>query len=72
MSDTELGRAACCYPVKSVLTYLLTARFPTPGLSATHVRIDWLLDWSLAAKQAKLLITYLVAAYPTHRRSKHD
>ena len=27
---------------------------------------DWLLNWSLVAKRARLLITQLTAAYPTH------
>ena len=34
-------------------------------LSVTSVSADWLLDWSLAAKWARLPITYLAAAYPT-------
>ena len=51
---------------------LLTTCFPTAGLSATHVCADWLLDWSLAAKWAQLLISQQTAAYPTHRRSKCD
>ena len=38
------------------------ARFPSAGLSTSHVCTDWLHDWSLVAKWAQLLITYLVAA----------
>ena len=53
-------------------TFFLTTHFPATGLTATYVRADWLLDWSLAAKWVQLLITYLAAAYPTHRRSKHN
>ena len=35
-------------------------------LSTIHVFADWLLDWSSAAKRARLLlITYLVAAFST-------
>ena len=45
---------------------LLSTRFPSAGLSATHFHADWLLYWSLAAKWARLLITQLTAAYPTH------
>ena len=36
----------------TIFTYLLTTRFPTSDLSATHVRPDWLLDWSLTAMWA--------------------
>ena len=39
---------------------LLSTRFPPAGLLTTHVRTDWLLDWSLAAKRARQLITYLL------------
>ena len=56
------------YPINETF---LTTRFPTAGLSAPHVRADWLLDWSLAAEWARLLSTYLTAAYPTQQRSKH-
>ena len=41
---------------------LLPTRFPAAGLSASHVCADWLHDWGLAAKWARLLIIYLVAA----------
>ena len=51
---------------------LLTARFPTAGLLAAQVRADWVLDWSLAATWAWLLIFYLADAIPTHQRSKND
>ena len=40
---------------------LLTTCFPATGLTATHVRAGWLFDLSLAAKRARLLITYLAA-----------
>ena len=51
----------------SFFTYLLTTRFPTSGLSAIHVRLNWLLDWRLVARRGRLLITYQTAAYPTHQ-----
>ena len=54
--------------IEALLASLLSTRFP----SAAHFRKDWLLDWSLAAKWAWLLITRLIAAYPTHWRSKHN
>ena len=57
---------------RSFFAYLLTTRFPSAGLSATHVRAGWLLDCSLGAKWARLLITYLAAAYWIHRRLKHN
>ena len=38
------------------------ARFPSAGLSTSNVSTDWLHGWSLEAKWAQLLITYLVAA----------
>ena len=41
---------------------LISTRFPAAGLSTSHIRADWLHDWSSAAKWARLLITYLVAA----------
>ena len=41
---------------------LISTRFPAAGLSTSHIRADWLHDWSSAAKWAQLLITYLVAA----------
>ena len=41
---------------------LLATPFPTAGISAAHVRADQLLNGSLAAKWARLLITYLTAA----------
>ena len=53
-------------------TSLLTTRFSTAVLLATHVLADWLLDWSKAAKWSCILTTYLVAAYSTHQRSKHN
>ena len=43
---------------------LLFTHFPSAGHSAAHLRADWLFDWSLAAKWARLLITQLTAAYP--------
>ena len=51
---------------------LLSTRIPSAGLSAAHSQADLLLHWSLAAKWARLLITQLTAAYPTHQRTKHD
>ena len=45
-----------------VFTPLCTTRFPTASISAIHIRADWPLDWSSAAKWALLLITYLNAA----------
>ena len=48
------------------LRLLLSARFPSAGLSAAHFRAVWLLNWSLEAKWARILITQLTAAYPTH------
>ena len=48
------------------LASLLSTRFPTAGLKAAHFREDWLLNRSLAAKWAPLLITHLAAAYPAH------
>ena len=54
--------------IEALLASLLSTRFP----SAAHFRKDWLLDRSLAAKWAWLLITRLIAAYPTHWRSKHN
>ena len=54
------------YNPKIFFTHLLTTHFSTTGLSAIDVHADWLLDRSLAAKWAKLLITYLDAAYLTH------
>ena len=52
--------------------YLLLIHFPSAGLSAAQFRVDWLLDWSLAAKWAQPLVTQLAAAYPPHWRSKCD
>ena len=44
------------------LHLLLSTCFPAARLSASHVRADWLHDWSSAAKWPRLLlITYLVA-----------
>ena len=43
-----------------------STRFPSAGLSAAHFCADWLLNWSLAAKWAQLLITHLTAAYPIY------
>ena len=40
-------------------TSILTTRFLRANLSALHVCADRLLDWSLAAKWARLLISYL-------------
>ena len=51
---------------------LLSTRFPSAGLSVAHFCAGWLLDWSLAAKWARLLITQQTAAYPTHRRIKRN
>ena len=48
-----------------VFTSLLITNWP-------HVRRDWLLDWSLAAKRTRLVNTKPSAAYPTHQRSTHD
>ena len=42
-------------------TSLLSTCFPEAGFLATLVRADLLLDWSLAANWAQLLITYLAA-----------
>ena len=50
----------------SYQAFYISPYYPAAGLSAPHVREDWLLDWSL---EAQLLITYLSAAYPKHRRS---
>ena len=47
--------------------FYFTTRFPTAGLSVTHVRAEWFLDWSIAARP---VITYLAAAYATYQRSK--
>ena len=44
---------------------LHSTRFPSAGLSDAHFRADWLLDRSLEAKWAQLLITQLTAACPT-------
>ena len=52
--------------VINFFTPLLSTHFPSAGLSATHFQVDWLLDWSVAAKWAQPLITQLTAAYPTH------
>ena len=54
-----------CYLREFFFTSLRTTCSPAAGLSATDVWADWLLDWSLAAKWAQLLITYLCADYPT-------
>ena len=51
--------------------WLLPA-FHSAGLSDTNIRADWLHDWSLAAKWARILITYLDAANPIHQIFKHD
>ena len=51
---------------------LFFTNFLSAGLLAAHCRTNWLLDWSLAAKWAWLLITQLTAAYPTHPRSNED
>ena len=51
---------------KSETLSSLPTRFSSAGLSAAHFRTDWLLNWSLAAKWARQLITQLTAAYPTH------
>ena len=58
----------CSLPLSCVvfLHFLLSAHFPLTGLSATHFCADWLINWSLAAKWARLLITQLTVAYPTH------
>ena len=40
----------------------VSTRFPAAGLSTSHVRADWLRDWSSTAEWAELLISYLVAA----------
>ena len=45
-----------------------STQFPTAGLSTSYVCADWLHDWSSAAKWARLLIPYLVAALSnTHK-----
>ena len=54
------------------IIFYISPYSPAAGHSATHVRADWLLDWSLAAKWARLLITYLAASYLTLRWSKHN
>ena len=51
---------------------LLTNRIPTAGLSASHVCADWVHGCSLAAKWARLLLTYQAAAYLTNQRSKYS
>ena len=44
---------------------LLSTRFPSAGVSVAHFPADWVLDWSLAAKWVRLLVTQLsAAAYP--------
>ena len=65
------------YPFSSALSYVFNlsspTRFPTAGLPAACVPAGWLLDRSMSAKYAQLLITYYLAtAYPTHQRSKYD
>ena len=50
-----------CLGVKSQQVFLHLS-FPSAGLSAAHFCADWLLNWSLEAKWARLLIT----TYPTH------
>ena len=47
-------------------------RIPDAGLLNSQVHTDWLHDWSLAAKWARILITYLDAANPIHQIFKHD
>ena len=57
-----------CHMAKLCLDLILTCRFLLAGLSMAHFCADQLLDWSLAAKWARLLIT---STYPTHRSFKH-
>ena len=59
-------------PLNDFFTSLLTTRSPTAGLLATHVCADWLLDWSLAVKWARLQITNFIARYPKHWRLKYS
>ena len=59
-------------PQERLLHLSLLPACPTANHLVTHVCADLLLDWSLAAKWARLLITHLAAVHPTHQRSKHD
>ena len=59
-------------PRERLLHLSLLPACPTANHSATHVCADLLLDWSLAAKWARLLTTHLAVAKPTHQSSKHD
>ena len=64
--DWQWGPLYCRWQYWSRIFFLhlilISTRFPAAGLSTSHIRADWLYDWSSAAKWAGLLITYLVAA----------
>ena len=40
----------CCWASTRSMFFLIFPCFPATGLSATHFRADWLIDWSLATK----------------------